>query len=80
MNKNTDPKKLDKSNIGDSVVIRELNGTERSAIMSGMSDDGRARFVWLGENGLPAGCAMGGEFLRDAVLAIFPAGSKFLVV
>lgn len=78
--KNTDPKKLDATNIGDCVVIREDDGTERSATMVRMTDDGWATFAWIGKNRLPAYCAMRGERLRDAVLAIFPADCKFLAV
>lgn len=78
--KNSDPAKLDHTNIGDAVVIRLPNGTEQSAILASIAPDGRANFVWKSGHNRTAGIAAGGEFLRNMVIAIFPPKSSFLVV
>lgn len=82
MNKNTDPKKLDKTNIGDAVVIVTADGVQRSAIVMSITPEGRVTFAWKsGPGPSEVGIAeFGKELLARRVLAIFPAGCKFLAV
>jgi hypothetical protein len=80
--KNTDPKKLDATNIGDAVVIDDGCGVQRSAILDRIDPQGVATFTWKHGPGPRdiTWLSMGGPFLRGRVLAIFPPKSNFLVV
>lgn len=42
---NTDPKKLDESNIGDAVTIKLTNGSQQSALLKNILGN-RAYFEW----------------------------------
>jgi hypothetical protein len=81
--KNTDPKTLDLSNVGDCVVIKLSDGVQRSALMTFLTHDGaRAHFSWRtgpGRYDVQSTTIDRSKWGRF-VLAIFPAGCKFLAV
>ena len=78
--KNTDPKKLDRSNIGDAAVLVLPNGNTQSCEIVDVAPDA-ACFVWKvapGRRGIRHVWIPAPQWLDRVTL--FPAGCKFLAV
>ena len=83
MNKNTDPTKLDASNIGDCVVLRMPDGSTRSAkVLTVFASGLRAVFGWqTGPRSFDNTTLNVWEWRDEGrIEAIFPANALFLVV
>jgi hypothetical protein len=84
MNKNTDPKKLDPTNIGDCMVLRMPNGDTRSVTMRSFvgGEVPVAQFVWkTGPRSFDSTTLYVWEWRDEGrIEAIFPADCKFLAV
>lgn len=79
--KNTDPKKLNRSNVGDAAVIVLDNGDTVSCVITDVTPT-LARFAWK-----TGPCRFDQTWVwlsraqwLDRVVTLFPAGCKFLAV
>lgn len=73
--------KLEGTRAGDAVVILIAGGTEQSAILTHFSTD-RAHFAWKTGPGRydSQACSYHSSKWARNILAVFPAGCKFLAV
>lgn len=77
MSKNTDPRTLDQTNVGDAAVWVRQDGSSQSVIITKVEQT-RARLVWKLSPNTTRGMWISAFSWSN--LTLFPAGCKFLAV